>query len=53
MINAWKLHGEAPRKPAWANLSNKDPYANGGSVTNSAPFGISPGKTDYSTSLRP
>lgn len=20
MINAWKLHGEAPRKPAWTNV---------------------------------
>ena len=23
MINAWKLYGEAPRKPAWSNLSGK------------------------------
>lgn len=20
MINSWKLHGEAPRKPAWTNV---------------------------------
>jgi hypothetical protein len=23
MINAWKLHGEAPRKPAWTDVSKK------------------------------
>ena len=23
MINSWKLYGEAPRKPAWSNLSGK------------------------------
>lgn len=51
MINAWKLLGEEVRKPAW-----KQEYSFGGkpyNVTASAPFGTSPGPTDYSTSLRP
>ena len=26
MINAWKLHGEATRVPAWTNLSKQDIY---------------------------
>jgi hypothetical protein len=26
MINAWKLHGEAPRKPAWTNVAKTDLY---------------------------
>jgi calcyphosin len=26
MINAWKLHGEATRKPAWTNLAKTDLY---------------------------
>lgn len=26
MINAWKLHGDAPRKPAWTNIKGKDIY---------------------------
>lgn len=33
MINAWKLHGEAPRKPAWTNLAKKDLYKEGFSVS--------------------
>jgi len=53
MINAWKLHGEAPRKPAWTNVVKTDLYKQGFSVTSGAPFGVSEGKTDYSTSLRP
>jgi hypothetical protein len=53
MINAWKLHGEAPRKPAWTNLAKKDLYGEGFSVSQSAPFGVSAGPTDYSTNLRP
>jgi Ca2+-binding EF-hand superfamily protein len=53
MINAWKLHGEAPRKPAWTNLAKKDLYKEGFSVSQSAPFGVNSSKTDYGTSLRP
>jgi Ca2+-binding EF-hand superfamily protein len=54
MINAWKLHGEAPRKPAWTNVAKKDLYKEGGfSVAQLAPFGISDKPTDYSTNLRP
>lgn len=26
MITAWKLHGEATRKPAWTNVAKKDMY---------------------------
>jgi Ca2+-binding EF-hand superfamily protein len=26
MINAWKLFGESPRKPAWTNVAKDDPY---------------------------
>lgn len=33
MINAWKLHGEAPRKPAWSNVAKKDIYKEGFSVS--------------------
>lgn len=41
MINSWKLHGEATRKPAWSNLGKKDIYEGGGfNVTKSAPFGV-------------
>lgn len=54
MINSWKLHGEATRKPAWSNLSKKDIYEGGGfNVTKSAPFGVDNQPTNYSTSLRP
>lgn len=53
MINAWKLHGEAPRKPGWTNVSNKDIYKEGFSVSQSAPFGVSKEKVDYSTNMRP
>lgn len=53
MINAWKLHGEAPRKPAWTNVAKKDLYKEGFSVSQLAPFGVSEGPTNYSTSLRP
>jgi hypothetical protein len=41
MINAWKLMGDATRKPAWTNLSNKDLYKEGFSVASTAPFGVS------------
>jgi hypothetical protein len=41
MINAWKLHGDAQRIPAWGNVQNKkDFYQKGFSVTKSAPFGV-------------
>jgi len=54
MINAWKLHGDANRKPAWTNIKDKDIYQEGGfSVTKSAPFGVDNNPTDYSTNLRP
>lgn len=53
MINAWKLLGEASRKPAWTNVVKKDLYKEGFSVAQMAPFGISEAPTDYSTSLRP
>ena len=53
MINAWKLLGEAPRKPAWSNLGKKDIYKGGFSVTSGAPFGVSEEKQDYGTNLRP
>lgn len=54
MINAWKLHGEATRTPAWSNLSGKkDIYSKGFSVTKSAPYGVDDAPTQYSTSLRP
>jgi hypothetical protein len=53
MINAWKLHGEAERKPAWTNVAKKDLYKEGYSVSQLAPFGVSEGPTNYSTSLRP
>ena len=53
MINAWKLHGEAQRKPAWTNLAKTDLYKGGFNVSQSAPFGVNNSKTDYSTSLRP
>jgi hypothetical protein len=56
MINAWKLHGEAPRKPAWTTV-NKDAaqnfHKNGLNVTRGAPFGVDSDPTDYSTNLRP
>ena len=50
MINAWKLLGEAARKPAWSNLGGgkKDIYDKGYSAAQSAPYGVSPAKTDYS-----
>src|SRR3569833_2815371 len=53
MINAWKLHGEAPRKPAWTNVAKKDLYKEGYTVSQLAPFGVSETPTDYSTNLRP
>lgn len=53
MINAWKLLGEATRKPAWTNVVKKDLYKEGFSVAQMAPFGISEAPTDYSTNLRP
>ena len=53
MINAWKLHGEATRKPAYAAVIKKDIYSEGFSVTQSAPFGVDKTRTDYATSLRP
>jgi hypothetical protein len=55
MITAWKLHGEATRKPAWSNLAKKDIYQEGGvyNVTKSAPFGVDNQPTSYATSLRP
>lgn len=33
MITAWKLHGEATRKPAWTNASKNDIYKEGFSVS--------------------
>lgn len=33
MINAWKLYGDAPRKPAWTNVAKKDLYKEGFSVS--------------------
>lgn len=30
MINAWKLFGEATRKPAWTNVAKNDMYNKGG-----------------------
>ena len=33
MITAWKLHGEASRKPAWTNVAKKDLYKEGFSVS--------------------
>ena len=53
MINAWKLMGDATRKPAWTNLSNKDLYKEGFSVASTAPFGVSSQPTNYATNLRP
>jgi hypothetical protein len=53
MINAWKLMGEASRKPAWTNVAKKDIYSEGFNVTKSAPFGVDSQPTNYSTSLRP
>jgi hypothetical protein len=53
MINAWKLYGEAPRKPAWTSVIKKDLYKEGFSVASSAPFGITGDKTSYATNLRP
>jgi len=53
MINAWKLLGEAPRKPGWTNVQKEDIYKNGYNVTKSSPFGVDDTPTDYSTSLRP
>lgn len=55
MINAWRLLGEATRKPAWSNIKDKDPYGGQGgfSVVKSAPYGIDSTQTDYSTNLRP
>ena len=54
MINAWKLHGEAPRKPGWTNVQkDADIYGKPLSVTKSAPFGVDSDPTDYQTSLRP
>jgi hypothetical protein len=54
MVNAWKLHGEASRVPAWTNVQNKvETYSKGFSVSKSAPFGVDDGPTNYSTNLRP
>ena len=54
MINSWKLHGEAPRKPAWTNVQkDADIYGKQLNVTKSAPFGVDSNPTDYSTALRP
>jgi len=55
MITAWKLLGEASRKPAWSSLAKKDIYQDGGAynVTKGAPFGVDNQPTSYSTSLRP
>ena len=47
MINAWKLFGDAPRKPAWSAVMKKDLYKEGYSVSQTAPFGISEGTTEY------
>jgi len=33
MITAWKLHGEATRKPAWTNIADKDIYGKGFNVS--------------------
>ena len=52
MINAWKLHGEASRKPGWTNTQKTDIYKNGGSGTSTAPYGVDATPTDYSTNLR-
>lgn len=50
MINAWKLLGEATRKPAWTNLGKKETYPEGGfNVTKSAPYGVDNNPTSYST----
>jgi len=41
MINAWKLYGEATRKPAWTNVGRKEANTDGiYNVTKSAPFGV-------------
>lgn len=54
MINAWKLHGDATRKPGWTNIKGQDLYNEGGfSVVKSAPFGVDNQPTNYSTNLRP
>lgn len=55
MINAWRLAGDAQRKPAWANIGSKrDIYAEGGySAAKLAPFGVDNEPTNYSTNLRP
>lgn len=53
MINAWKLAGEATRKPAWTNVAKKDLYKDGFSVSKMSPFGVDNQPTEYSTSLRP
>ena len=48
MINAWKLHGDATRKPGWTNIAKKDLYQDGGfSVTKSAPYGVDSQQTEY------
>jgi hypothetical protein len=33
MITAWKLLGEAERKPAWTNVKKEDLYKTGFSVS--------------------
>lgn len=54
MINSWKLHGEAPRKPAWTSVQkDQNIYGQGLNVTKNAPFGVDNAPTDYSTNLRP
>ena len=54
MINAWKLMGDAAKKPAWANVQKSDFYEGGGfSVTKTTPYGIDARKTEYGTEGRP
>ncbi|CAG9319479.1 unnamed protein product [Blepharisma stoltei] len=68
MNNAWKLHGDGPKRDVWAGkFSARDfspnskqhynathhPSTVGGTVASTAPFGTSDEPVDYSTSLRP
>ena len=49
MVNAWKLKGDEPKKPAWSEAYNPRPLT----ASQNAPFGTTEEPTDYSTALRP
>ncbi|MDR3582082.1 MAG: EF-hand domain-containing protein [Candidatus Pacebacteria bacterium] len=50
IVNAWKLYGEDPIRPGWAEVIAKNRPL---TASQSAPFGTTDEPTDYSTAQRP